>query len=120
MLSLQPGWPAQAHAVVVAVAPMTLDVPPGWSLHAHSMLAACLQPGWSELANDLVVNEKVLVGSRCGPMDIALRMMEQHAPVRSLLRAMTSHVVPLDRAEEAVELAAQKGVLKVQLLCSES
>lgn len=28
--------------------------------------AAAAQPGWAELANDIVVNEKVLLGSRCG------------------------------------------------------
>jgi len=75
-------------------------------------------PGWSEIANDLVVNEKVLVGSRCGPIDEALRLMAAHEPVRKLLKSMTSHVLPLKDGLEGMRLAQTKGVIKVQLQCS--
>ncbi|EFJ51367.1 hypothetical protein VOLCADRAFT_103412 [Volvox carteri f. nagariensis] len=73
-------------------------------------------PGWAELANDIVVNEKVLVGSRCGPFDKALELMASDAGVRQLLRSMISAELPLERGEEALELARTKGVLKVQLV----
>jgi threonine dehydrogenase-like Zn-dependent dehydrogenase len=73
--------------------------------------------GWSELANQIVVEEKHLLGSRCGPMDMALRMLEQHGELRQLVNAMTQHVLPLSRGEEAMQLAQTKGVLKVQLEC---
>lgn len=72
-------------------------------------------PGWSELANDIVVNEKVLVGSRCGPMDMALRMIADHEEVRQLLTAMLQHEVPLTSGVEAMQLAQAKGVIKVHV-----
>lgn len=75
-------------------------------------------PGWSELANDIVVNEKTLVGSRCGPMDVALNLMSKHAELRDLLKRMLQHEVPLADGVAAMSLAAEKGVLKVQLVMS--
>ncbi|KAF6262538.1 GroES-like protein [Scenedesmus sp. NREL 46B-D3] len=73
-------------------------------------------PGWSELANDIVVNEKTLVGSRCGPMDVALAMMEQHEELQQLLAAMIHKQLPLSQGVAAMTLAQTKGVLKVQLV----
>lgn len=52
---------------------------------------------------------------RCGPMDIALSMLECHAALRALVNAMTQHVFPIGRGEEAMETARAKGMLKVQL-----
>lgn len=60
-----------------------------------------------------------LVGSRCGPMDTALRFMKEHAEVRQLLNSMLQHQVPLADGEAALKLAAKKGVLKVQLVMPE-
>ncbi|GIL67721.1 hypothetical protein Vafri_21049 [Volvox africanus] len=77
-------------------------------------------PGWAELANDIVVNEKVLVGSRCGPFDVALEMMASDTGVRQLLRCMVSAELPLELGEEALALAGKKGVLKVQLVMPQS
>eukprot|EP00798_Chlamydomonas_sp_ICE-L_P020032 gene20032-26750_t len=71
-------------------------------------------PGWSEIANDIVVNEKVLVGSRCGPMDEAVVVLEQEG-VRELVRSMTSAVFPIQDGLKAFENAQTKGTLKVQL-----
>lgn len=79
------------------------------SLHDPSM------PGWSEVANDVVVNEKVLVGSRCGPFDVALRVLEQHAELRTLVRKMTHSTYHISRGVEAMATAQQKGTLKVLL-----
>ena len=51
-----------------------------------------------------------VVGSRCGPFPPALRALETNAiDVRSLIQAR----VPLARADEALRLAAEPGVLKV-------
>lgn len=57
-----------------------------------------------------------LVGSRCGPMGVALDMMTKHAELRQLLGNMLQHEVPLADGVAAMSLAAQKGVLKVQLV----
>ncbi|GFR49783.1 hypothetical protein Agub_g11722 [Astrephomene gubernaculifera] len=81
--------------------------------------SCCAAPLWAEIANDIVVNEKVLVGSRCGPFDVALGLMERDAAVRQLLRYMISAELPLERGEEALALAATRGVLKVQLVMPE-
>ncbi|KAF8073035.1 neoA [Scenedesmus sp. PABB004] len=66
-------------------------------------------PTWAELANDIVVNEKTLVGSRCGPMGAALELMSGSAPLRALLARMVSHEVPLARGVEAMALAGGGG-----------
>ncbi|KAJ9527818.1 hypothetical protein QJQ45_000378 [Haematococcus lacustris] len=50
--------------------------------------------------------------SQCGPMDMALSIMAEHAAVRQLLNAMVSHVVPLSQAIDAMGLAATPGVIK--------
>ena len=55
---------------------------------------------------------------RCGPMDVALRVMHEHAEVRRLLGRMTSGKFHISQALEAMEHAKAKGVLKVQLTCS--
>lgn len=57
-----------------------------------------------------------LVGSRCGPMDVALSMMDKHVEVRQLLQRMLQHEIPLGDGVAAMSLAASKGVLKVQLV----
>jgi threonine dehydrogenase-like Zn-dependent dehydrogenase len=58
----------------------------------------------------LVINELHVIGSRCGPFPPALRALETDAvDVRSLIHAR----VPLARADEALRMAAQPGVLKV-------
>lgn len=58
----------------------------------------------------LVINEISVIGSRCGPFPPALRALETGAvEVRSLIHAR----VPLARADEALRMAAQPGVLKV-------
>lgn len=58
----------------------------------------------------LVIHEITVVGSRCGSFEPALRALESGSvDVRSLI----SSRVPLERADEALRLAAQPGVLKV-------
>ena len=70
---------------------------------------------FSDLCNDIVVNEKMLVGSRCGPMDMALRLMAK-AEIRSLLTKMVyKRQFGIDEGVEAINTAAEKGVMKVQI-----
>jgi threonine dehydrogenase-like Zn-dependent dehydrogenase len=58
----------------------------------------------------LVIHELFVIGSRCGPFPPALRALETDAvDVRSLIHAR----VPLARADEALRMAAEPGVLKV-------
>jgi threonine dehydrogenase-like Zn-dependent dehydrogenase len=60
--------------------------------------------------SSLVVDEISLLGSRCGPFDSALRLLEQKAVDPSpLIDAEYS----LARAVEAFELAKRPGILKV-------
>lgn len=60
----------------------------------------------------VVVSEIRLVGSRCGPFDTALRLLEQHLiDVTPLIDAR----YPLSEALQAFQHAAQPGVLKVLL-----
>jgi len=58
----------------------------------------------------LVIHELHVIGSRCGPFPPALRALETNAiDVRSLIHAR----VPLARADDALRMAAEPGVLKV-------
>ena len=60
----------------------------------------------------LVVDEITVVGSRCGPFEPALRLLEQ----RSVdVRSMISATFPLTQGEEAMEYAARRDALKVLL-----
>jgi threonine dehydrogenase-like Zn-dependent dehydrogenase len=58
----------------------------------------------------LVVDEISVVGSRCGPLAAALRLLERRAVDPSVL---IDAEYPLDRATEAFEQAGQPGALKV-------
>jgi threonine dehydrogenase-like Zn-dependent dehydrogenase len=60
----------------------------------------------------LVVNEIKVVGSRCGPFEEALRLLEQRlVDVESMIESC----YPLKQAVEAFDHAARSGVLKVLL-----
>lgn len=60
----------------------------------------------------IVVNELTLVGSRCGPFDVALRLLESgHIDVESMIDGRYS----LNDAPQAIQKAAEQGVLKVLL-----
>ena len=61
----------------------------------------------------LVVAEITVVGSRCGPFEPALRLLEKNA-IEVL--PMIAAEYPLDEALAAMEHAARPGVLKVQLV----
>jgi 2-desacetyl-2-hydroxyethyl bacteriochlorophyllide A dehydrogenase len=59
-----------------------------------------------------IVNEITLVGSRCGRFEPALKLL---ASGKVRVEDLISEEFPLDRAPEAFERAATKGVLKVLL-----
>ena len=61
-------------------------------------------------ASSLVVDEIMLMGSRCGPFAPALKLLEEdRVEVESLIHDR----YPLDRALEGFEKARRPGVLKV-------
>lgn len=65
----------------------------------------------------VVVNELQVIGSRCGPFDVALRFMANgFLDVDSLI----AEVFPLEHCTEAIEHAKRPGMLKVLLQCSVS
>lgn len=76
-------------------------------------------PLWSAVANDVVVNEKRVVGSRCGPFPPALELLRESG-TQALVAAMLEAEVDLAAGVAGVEAARRKGALKVQLLCSSS
>lgn len=59
--------------------------------------------------NRLVIDEIQLVGSRCGPMDVALRAMEQGLDPSWLVDAQ----LPLTEGPEAIARAGERGTLKI-------
>lgn len=60
----------------------------------------------------IVVNELTVLGSRCGPFDVALNALATgQLPVERLIQAR----YPLSQGVEALTLAQQKGMLKVLL-----
>ena len=60
----------------------------------------------------VIVNEITLVGSRCGPFEPAIQLLERGAID---VTSMISESVPLSEAPAAFECAGQAGVLKVLL-----
>jgi threonine dehydrogenase-like Zn-dependent dehydrogenase len=60
----------------------------------------------------VIVNEVTLVGSRCGRFEPAIRLL---ASGKINVSDMISEEFPLERAPEAFEAAATKGVLKLLL-----
>ena len=61
----------------------------------------------------IVIDEISIVGSRCGPFEPALRLLEQNLVD---VESMISAEYPLERGVEAFELAAMPGMLKVQVV----
>lgn len=72
-------------------------------------------PPWSAVGNDVVVNEKRLVGSRCGPFPPALEALRDER-MKKLVEAMVDLEAPLEEGVQAMEVAGRKGTMKVQLV----
>ena len=60
----------------------------------------------------LVIHEIEVVGSRCGPFEPAIRLLERG---RVDVKSMISEVFPLKEGMRAMERAAERGMLKVLL-----
>lgn len=71
-------------------------------------------PVWSAVANDIVVHEKVLVGSRCGPMEKGLDLLQDES-TKKLVNAMIDDVFHIDQGIQAFAAASKRGALKVQI-----
>ena len=69
----------------------------------------------AELNNAIVVNEIDVRGSRCGPFAPALGLLADGALGEAWLRRLVSAEYPLREAAEALKVAGQRGILKVQL-----
>lgn len=59
-----------------------------------------------------VVNEITIIGSRCGPFPVAIRLLEQG---RIDVEPLIDGIYPLSHAVEALEHAQQSGVFKILL-----
>ncbi len=62
----------------------------------------------------IVINELVVIGSRCGPFEPAIKAL---ADKKIDVKPLISATYPIDEAEEAFKKAQEKGVLKVLLNC---
>lgn len=62
-----------------------------------------------------VIDELRVVGSRCGPFDTAMKLLEEGLDLTPLITA----TFPLAEAEAALALARTKGTIKVQIRVSE-
>lgn len=75
----------------------------------------------------IVIDELMVVGSRCGPIDVALDLLEKNStdesenggiPPLRMEKYMTK-TFPLSQVREALEFAALKSTMKVQLVMTE-
>ena len=79
-------------------------------------------------AAPFVIDELKVVGSRCGPIDKALELLNLLDDVtsdkpneRSLhVKKYITKTFPLSKANDAIKCAAEKTTMKVQIICSES
>jgi len=60
----------------------------------------------------IVLNEVTIIGSRCGPMDMALAALEEE---RVTVKPLISDIFPLDEGAKAMRRARQKDSVKVLL-----
>ncbi|DBA00237.1 TPA: hypothetical protein N0F65_007881 [Lagenidium giganteum] len=85
-------------------------VKPGGVLVIKSTCASKKSPVNLELMQNKGIR---LVGSRCGPFDVALKLLaEKKVDVQKYIEG----VYPLERAEHALEHAKTRGTLKIQLV----
>lgn len=80
-------------------------------------------------AAPFVIDELRVMGSRCGPIHVALDLLaigmastkddvlKSLPPLR--VEKYITKTFPLAQAEEAIQCAAEKSTMKVQIICSE-
>ena len=87
-------------------------------------------------AAPFVIDELRVIGSRCGPIDRALELLhlgktdgnksaQDANPAGTMLaplnpRKFVTQTFPLSKADEAIECAAARTTMKVQIICSEN
>jgi threonine dehydrogenase-like Zn-dependent dehydrogenase len=78
-------------------------------------------------AAPFVIDELRVVGSRCGPIEKALELLnlkeeDAHKASDRKLRVekYITKTFPLAQADQAIKCAADKSTMKVQIICSES
>ena len=75
----------------------------------------------------IVIDELMVVGSRCGPIDVALSLLENNSTAASdnegipplRMEKYITKTFPLSEAREALEFASLKSTMKVQLVMTE-
>ena len=120
------GTPAGAAAALGLLRPggtlvlKSTCAPPGAAaaspIAASSSPSSSCPPVWSAFANDVVVQEKAVVGSRCGPFPPAMALLAGDAGVGALVDAMVTAVHDLEDGVAGVAAAGRAGVVKVQLV----
>eukprot|EP00545_Synedropsis_sp_CCMP1620_P012136 CAMPEP_0119017892 /NCGR_PEP_ID=MMETSP1176-20130426/17987_1 /TAXON_ID=265551 /ORGANISM="Synedropsis recta cf, Strain CCMP1620" /LENGTH=370 /DNA_ID=CAMNT_0006971743 /DNA_START=44 /DNA_END=1156 /DNA_ORIENTATION=+ len=69
-------------------------------------------------AAPFVIDELRVVGSRCGPIDEALKLLNlKERPLR--VEKYITKTFPIAKAAEAIKCAAERTTMKVQILCCE-
>ena len=69
-------------------------------------------------AAPFVIHELRIVGSRCGPIDKALELLNLKEDMKPIhVEKYITKVFPLAQAEEAIKFAAERSTMKVQLVC---
>jgi threonine dehydrogenase-like Zn-dependent dehydrogenase len=76
-------------------------------------------------AAPFVIDELKVVGSRCGPIEKALELLELKGETTEIASERKLHVqkyitkaFPLSEADQAIKCAAEKSTMKVQIICS--
>lgn len=82
-------------------------------------------------AAPFVIDELVVVGSRCGPIDRALELLalkkdndgaaatDDDTPAPLGLEKYITKTFPLSQAQEAIQFASEKSTMKVLIICNE-
>ncbi|KAG7341220.1 alcohol dehydrogenase GroES domain protein [Nitzschia inconspicua] len=125
---------AEAHASKYDVVVDATGSPAGLALAAGLcrpmgtlVLKSTCAAGQEFNAAPFVIDELKVVGSRCGPIDKALDLLQLKEtstakPGQQSLN-ITKYVTksfPLSQADQAIECAAEKSTMKVQIICNES
>jgi len=73
-------------------------------------------------AAPFVIDELMVVGSRCGPIEKALELLSisDDSIIKPLnVQKYITKAFPLQNAQDAIDCAAMRGTMKVQIICSE-
>jgi threonine dehydrogenase-like Zn-dependent dehydrogenase len=70
-----------------------------------------------------VIDELRVIGSRCGPIDQALNILaeiDSRDMIKPLdLQKYITKSFPLKEADQAIQFAAERSTMKVQIICSD-